>query len=118
MTEILKGYRTYIAAAGLIVNGVTQISDGNLPIGIMCICFALGFFGLREAVKPIIDILKELHVTVPDGVAGLLNTPVYSVEKLDISTPTFTDIVPTGPATTEPQSVSFHSVTVDVPPTS
>jgi hypothetical protein len=47
--DILQGYKTYIAAVGLLALGVYQLTGGDLPTGIHSILAGLAAFGLRSA---------------------------------------------------------------------
>ena len=48
---VLNGYKTYIAAAGLLGLGVFQLSTGQIPLGIQTIFSALATAGLRNAIS-------------------------------------------------------------------
>jgi hypothetical protein len=45
----LTGYRTYVAAAGLLGLGIYQITQGQIEAGLASLGQALGLFGLRKA---------------------------------------------------------------------
>ena len=47
--DILAGYKTYIAALGLIGLGIYQLSSGDLATGGHTLLTGLGMFGLRTA---------------------------------------------------------------------
>lgn len=47
---MFSGYRTYIAAAGLVGLGLYQLSQGQLDAAVQSFAQALGLFGLRAAV--------------------------------------------------------------------
>jgi len=51
--EIFAGYRTYIAAAGLIGLGVFQFSTGDIAGGIQSFTAGLAALGIREALNGI-----------------------------------------------------------------
>lgn len=48
--DFLKGYRTYIAAVGLVATGLVAIIDGNFVVGIQSLLAGLAVFGIRRAV--------------------------------------------------------------------
>jgi hypothetical protein len=48
--SVLNGYKTYIAAAGLVGLGVFQLSTGQVPQGLQTILSALTVAGLRGAI--------------------------------------------------------------------
>lgn len=48
--DILSGYRTYIAAAGLFGLAVYQASLGHYPDAIQSVMAALAAFGIRSAI--------------------------------------------------------------------
>lgn len=47
---MLAGYRTYIAAAGLVGLGLHQLSQGQVDAALQSFVQALGLFGLRQAI--------------------------------------------------------------------
>ena len=47
--DILKGYKTYIAAVGLVGLAVWQFSQGQVELGVQSLLAALAAFGLRRA---------------------------------------------------------------------
>ncbi len=47
---VLKGYKTYMAAAGLLVLGVYQVSTGQVISGVQTLFSALAAAGLRSAI--------------------------------------------------------------------
>lgn len=49
--NILDGYKTYIAAAGLIGLAVYQASQGDLQSAIQSVIAAFGLFGVRHAIS-------------------------------------------------------------------
>lgn len=49
--DILKGFRTYLAAAGLLGLAVYQFSEGQYETAAQSFLAALAAFGLREALK-------------------------------------------------------------------
>lgn len=48
--NIINGYKTYIAAAGLLGLALYQFSAGDIPSAIQSIMAALAAFGLRQAI--------------------------------------------------------------------
>lgn len=48
----LEGYRTYLAAAGLLGLAVYQVTHGEIEPGIQSMLAALAAFGLRAALEP------------------------------------------------------------------
>jgi hypothetical protein len=51
----LKGYRTYIVAAGLAGLGVAQLATGQIPLGLQTLLSALATAGLRGAIASAIS---------------------------------------------------------------
>lgn len=49
--DVLPGFKTYIAALGLLGLGVYQLSQGDYPSAVQSIMGALAAFGIRTAVK-------------------------------------------------------------------
>jgi hypothetical protein len=47
---VLNGYKTYIAAAGLVGLGVFQLSTGQIPLGLQTLFSAMTVAGLRGAI--------------------------------------------------------------------
>lgn len=50
MLDVLSGYKTYIAAAGLLGLAVYQLSQGDLNGALQNLLAALAAFGLRSAI--------------------------------------------------------------------
>lgn len=48
--DFLAGYRTYIAAVGLVGLGLYQLSQGQIEAALESFAQALGLFGLRAAI--------------------------------------------------------------------
>lgn len=46
----LRGYKTYIAAAGLVGLSIFQFSTGQVPAGVQTLLSALATAGLRNAI--------------------------------------------------------------------
>lgn len=49
--DFAKGFRTYIAAAGLLGLAVYQFSEGQYEVAAQSFLAAMAAFGLREAIK-------------------------------------------------------------------
>ena len=49
--DFLTGFKTYIAAAGLVGLSVYQVSIGDFETGVQTLLAALAVFGLRKAVN-------------------------------------------------------------------
>lgn len=47
--DILSGYKTYVAAAGLVGLAVYQFSQGHYPDAFQSLMAALAAFGIRSA---------------------------------------------------------------------
>jgi uncharacterized membrane protein YiaA len=47
----LEGYKTYIAALGLVCLGIYQLTQGETESGIKTIAQGLGLLGLRSAIS-------------------------------------------------------------------
>lgn len=51
LLDFAKGFRTYIAAAGLLGLALYQFSEGQYEVAAQSFLAALAAFGLREAIK-------------------------------------------------------------------
>lgn len=50
LKDPFPGFKTYVAAIGLVAHGVYQITQGNVDIGVTEVLAGLAAFGLRNAV--------------------------------------------------------------------
>ena len=50
LKDPLAGYKTYLAAAGLLLHGLWQMTQGNLDAGWTEVLAGLAAFGLRNAI--------------------------------------------------------------------
>ncbi len=69
MILILAGYKTYLAAFGLLVLGLVQIfGQGDVGDGVQSVLNAAGLFGLRAAISaeiaPMLDQIASYLVTL------------------------------------------------------
>ncbi len=46
-----SGWKTYVAAAGMLLLAVVDIANGNVQDGLAKLVGALGLFGLRHAIE-------------------------------------------------------------------
>lgn len=51
LKDPFPGFKTYFAAAGLVLHGLWQMTQGNLDIGWTEVLAGLAAFGLRNAVE-------------------------------------------------------------------
>ena len=51
--NVLDGYKTYIAAAGLVGLSLFQFSTGQIPLGFQTLFSALAAAGLRNAIAKV-----------------------------------------------------------------
>lgn len=49
--EMLNGYKTYLAAAGLLGLALYQFSQGSMDTALQSLMAALAAFGLRQAIN-------------------------------------------------------------------
>ena len=76
MLSKLKGYRSYLAAAGLVVAAVTAAVDGDYTRAWEALCGALAVFGLRSALPQGTEAPTPPPPAAPPAVpAGGTNAP-------------------------------------------
>ena len=51
--NILDGYKTYIAAAGLVGLAIYQLSTGDVATAVQSVLAAIGLFGVRNAIAKV-----------------------------------------------------------------
>lgn len=51
MLDIFSGYKTYIAAAGLVGLGIYQISQGDVQTGVASLMAGLAVFGIGKKIE-------------------------------------------------------------------
>jgi hypothetical protein len=71
----LAGWKTYIAAAGILLYGGFEIWTGNPTAGAAAIIAALGLFGVRQAIAAMEE--KVLQFII-DTIKGQVTPPVAS----------------------------------------
>ena len=49
--ETMKGWKTWVGAAGMAIVGIYEISEGQVELGVSKIALALGMIGLGHKVE-------------------------------------------------------------------
>jgi hypothetical protein len=70
--DFLKGYKTYIAAAGLLGLAVYQFSQGDIDGAIQNVLAAFAAFGMRQAISRPVEIVND--TTHKNGIAAQRTT--------------------------------------------